>query len=359
MSRKSFFFKRSDMKKIILLTVLLFAWFAHAQKDFSHYRLVYPIGEDPNIRWISSYRPEEKILFEANPNVRFSFYNNIIKRFINEVQDAEGNPLKGFLKHPQAYYIAVRPQFRMYNDNSKPVKMPSYRVLFGTQHLFNIESSEQRKKYVGFSLESGHYSNGQSGCSFCGDFDDATAECDSVYNTITDDTNLSALLNRKNGNYSTNMTELILNYRTYRLDQVEFKPKSMHSFNLGVTLYHNLFFGLFDFGGYTQEDIEIYGHWRFMPSYEYMRVMTKKGARLTFKDNIEIIEGAHAQVQPLRNEVMLTYYPFPNIKEFGFFTSYIYGHDNYNFRFVDSGHQFSVGMSWSQFPDFPGTSKLH
>lgn len=347
------------MKKIICSLLFLLTLTAQAQKDFSNYRLVYPIGEDPNIRWMSSYRPEEKILFEANPNVRFSFYNNIVKRLIDEVQDEDGNPLKGFLKHPQAYYIAVRPQFRMYDDASKPVKMPSYRVLFGTQHLFNIESNEQRKKYVGFSLESGHYSNGQSGCSFCDDFDDATAQCDSVYRTITDDTNLSALLNRTSGNYSTNMTELILNYRTYHLDAVDFKPKAMHSFNLGVTLYHNRFFGLFDFGGYTKEDIAIYGHWRFLPSYEYMRVVTSKGARLTVKENLEIIQGAHPHVEPFRNELMLTYYPFPKIKEFGFFMSYIYGYDNYNFRFVDSGHQFSLGMSWSQFPDFPGTVKLN
>ena len=46
------------------------------------------------------------------------------------------------------------------------------------------------------------------------------------------------------------------------------------------------------------------------------------------------------------------YYPIGKFKEFGVMASYIYGHDNYNFRFVDGGSQFAFGLTWSSFPSF-------
>ena len=328
------------MKNTLFFLILFINYGLTAQKSFNDYVTFYPIGEDPNIRYMTSYTSQEKILFEANPIVRYSFYNNFVKELMNEKNI-----------HSQAWYINFKPQLRMYNDNSKPVRMPSYRIFLGTQHLFRLkETKEQNQKFIGFSLESGHYSNGQDGSAFSEEYADDSPESESIYNSITDQTDLSQLLNRKNGNFSTNLTELILNYRFYDIDD-EYKPSQMHSVNLGYTLYHNRFLGIADFGGYTQNDIKIYGRNRFLGGYEYMRVLKKnKNTRYTIKQNIEFIQKPHASVDPFRTETIFTYYPFPKSKTFGFMTSYIYGHDNYNFRFVDSGHQVSFGLTWSQFP---------
>ena len=53
------------------------------KKDFNNYFHFYPIGEDPNISLKTSYVSSETILFEANPNVRLSLYNNFQKQLLN------------------------------------------------------------------------------------------------------------------------------------------------------------------------------------------------------------------------------------------------------------------------------------
>ena len=324
--------------KLLSLFISLLAFFQYstAQKDFNNFVRFYPIGDDPSISFKSSYVKEETILFDANPNVRFSFYNDFIKGLLNNDQ------------HTQAWYVSFKSQIRMYVENSLPVKTPSYRVLIGTQHLFRLPGD----KFFGFSLESGHYSNGQSGCAFSTLFQDESAECDSIYNLITPDTDLSKILNRKNGNFSTNLTELVLNYRINVLDD-DFIPYKISSFRAGLMLYHDRFLGIADFGGYSDHDIKIYGRYRYLLGYEYSHVLKKgQGKRFSVSENIELIQGAHKHVNPLRSETTFSFYPFSKIKDFGFFISYVYGHDNYNYRFVDAGHQVGIGVTWSQFPPF-------
>lgn len=327
---------------ILLLQVLLLSTgLVCAQKSFNDFVQAYPIGDEPNMRYLSSYTKQETMLFEANPIVRYSFYNNFVKSLMNDST------------HMQGWYISFRPQLRMYTDNSKPVKTPSYRTYLGTQHMFRLPNkSDSTQQFLGFSLESGHYSNGQVMSAFSEKYPDGSKESDSIYNTITSATKLSDILNRNSGNFSTNLTELILNYRCYGLDD-NYQPKSMHSINLGYTLYHDLFLGLLDFGGYSDQDIKLYGKHRFLLTYEYMRVFEHwKNRRLNLKQSFEWIEKPHASVNRLRMESSCTLYPFSSNKTMGVVASYIYGHDNYNFRFVDSGHQFSVGLCWSQFPLF-------
>ena len=337
------------MKHLILFFVsILFCITLSAQKSFNDYIQSYPIGEDPNIRLMTSYTKQENILFEANPILRLSVYNNFIKKLMDENK-----------KHTQAWYVSFRPQLRMYTDNSLPVRTPSYRIFLATQHLFRLKTAKDYNvKFWGFSIESGHYSNGQDGCAFSEDFADEAMQCDSIYNTITSSTKLSNILNRRSGNFSTDLTELIFNYRTYKLDD-ENIPLQMHSFNLGYILYHDKFLGIGNFGGFTENDIKIYGRHRFLAGYEFMKVLKKfKEIRYSIKQNFELIHKPHNSVKPLRSESMLTIYPFPKSKALGFFLSYIYGHDNYNFRFVDSGHQGTFGISWNQFPPIQLTSKL-
>jgi hypothetical protein len=338
-----------NRKYIFLICFTAFCMTAMGQKNSSEYIQVYPIGDDPNIRGMSSYRPEETILFEANPIVRFSVYNNFLKRLMNDSC------------HAQAWYISVRPQFRMYTDNSLPVKTPSYRVLLGTQHLFRLPdpgSAARKEHFLGFSLESGHYSNGQSGCAFSETVEDGSPQCDSVYNLLTPETDLSKMLNRRSGNYSTNLTELIFSYRIYTIDGNNC-PMNGHIANAGIMLYHDRFLGIGNFGGYSDNDIKLYGRWRYLAGYEYMHVFKNgEGTRISLKENMEWIAGAAEQVNAFRNEVIVTWYPFPKSRALGFFAGYIYGHDNYNFRFVDSGHQGFIGITWTQFPPIQLTNRF-
>lgn len=330
------------MKLIATTLFLFFGYCGYAQFTAQYF----PIGEEPNIRWMSSYTPQESILFEANPTVRFSFFNNI------------ADTLRKKEHHSETWYVAVRPKLRMYTDNSLPVKTPSYRVFFGTQHMFMLPGSQPdtgKLEFISFSMESGHYSNGQSGCAFSKDIQDETLACDSVYSLITPQSDLSDILNRETGNFSTNMTEVILDYRKYKIgtDNV---PISMNAYKFGYTLFHDRFLFLGNFGGHSSQDIAIYGRHRLLAGYERMDIWKWKKEtdfRISFKQTMEFIADPHEHVNPFRFESMITVYPIPASPAVGFLISYIYGHDNYNYRFVDSGHQVSFGVSWDQFPPFP------
>jgi hypothetical protein len=325
----------------LVLCCLLFTGFVvQAQKPEEDYKQFYPIGDDPDILFKTNYNKDETILFEANPIVRYSFHNNIHKRLLNAKKTKAS-----------AFYIAFEPQLRMYTDNSLPVKMPSYKVQLGFQQLYRVNGNN----FFSFAVESGHYSNGQSGCAFSELFDDGSSQCDSIYNLIKPETNLSDLLNRKNGNFSTNLTEIIFNYRINGIDENFERLDRIHSLTLGVNIYHDRFWGLFDFGGYSDNDIEIYGRMRYSFGYSYTRLIKLEKpnpTRIAFAQNIELISGAHPWVNPVRSVTTITYYPVGKYKEFGICASYIYGHDNYNYRFVDSGSQLAIGFTWSSFPSF-------
>jgi hypothetical protein len=216
----------------------------------------------------------------------------------------------------------------------------------GGQFLYKTDKGD----FLALAIESGHYSNGQSGCTFDSDLNDETEECDDVYRLITSQTNLSEILNRNSGNFSTNLTRLSLNYRFNNINDDNI-PAIIHSFTAYWELYHNNMFGLVDLGGYSDFDIEIYGKHRFGFGYEFIHTPTDKiKFRYSLGQKFEIIQGAHNYVNPLRSESTIILYPWD--RDIGFFASYIYGHDNYNYRFVDSGHQINFGVTWDWFTPF-------
>jgi len=330
------------MRKTIPLSFIssFFSLVVFAQRPERDYKQFYPIGDDPDIVYKTSYIKSETILFEANPIARFSFYNNIHKNLLNKNKNKAS-----------AFYIAFEPQLRMYTDESLPVKMPSYKVQLGFQGLYRARLND----FFSFGIESGHYSNGQSGCAFNNSFKDGTHQCDSIYGLITDQSDLSQLLNRTNGNFSTNLTEIIFNYRFNKIDENFERPARIHSITLGLNIYHDKFWGLFDFGGYSDDDIKIYGRLRYTIGYSFIKLLKPDQSnpkRIAFTENIELISGAHPSVNPFRSVTTFAYYPIGKFKEFGIMASYIYGHDNYNFRFVDGGSQFAFGLTWSSFPSF-------
>ena len=303
-------------------------------KSFSGFREYYPISIKPNFSYLSSYSEyEADILFDAKPVVYYSIVNKMrqnIQHFNNKPSDA--------------IYISFQPHIRMYSENSLPVKTPSYKILFGWQRLYKTS----KDNFFSFLIESGHYSNGQSGCAFNSSLDDETTACTDFYATINSSTNLSALLNRANGNYSTNFTKLAINFRFNNL-HLSNKPYKVHSIGASWEIYHNNMFWLINKGGFSSEDIEIYGRNRFGFQYEFIHTYTTL-FRWSASLNLEIIQGAHEWVEPLRTEFTFTFYPFA--RDIGIFASYIYGHDNYNYRFIDSGNQISIGFAWDWFSPF-------
>ncbi|WP_298516573.1 hypothetical protein [uncultured Kordia sp.] len=334
------------MKKAILPLLLLIFYISFGQttdakdtqntmatSDTNAFNDDYPIAVKPAFSYMSNMNASESILFDAKPVVYYSIINNIRKN-MQEYDNKAGN----------AFYVTFQPHIRMYGETSKPVKTPSYRILFGWQQMIKTSSNN----FFAWAIESGHYSNGQSGCAFLAGEEDESMACNDFHATITDDSNLSALLNRTNGNFSTNTTKLSLNFRFNELNKRD-EPHKIHSFTASWELYHNRFVGLFDFGGYSDFDISIYGRNRFGFCYEYEHQWKPK-LRYAIEQKFEVIQGAHASVEPLRSETSFTLYPFN--RDIGFFVSYIYGHDNYNYRFVDSGNQIAIGVSWDWFQPF-------
>ncbi|WP_298902156.1 hypothetical protein [uncultured Psychroserpens sp.] len=300
----------------------------------SGFKEYYPIHEKPSIMWSSNLVSFEPIFFEAKPTVYYSISNNM--RYV----------MQNFAHKPSdAFYFTFQPHIRMYDEQSVPVKMPSYKVLAGWQRLVKTP----RNNFFSFAVESGHFSNGQSGCTFDSTLVDESDACTALHATITDSDNLSELLNRTNGNFSTNLTKLSLNFRVNRFGQNN-TPFISHSFSGAYTLFHNRLFGLIDKGGFSDFDIGIYGRHRFELDYEYIHTYAGK-FRYSLGINTEFIERPHPSVEPWRVELFITVYPF-KINDLAFFVKYNHGHDDYNIRFVDSGNQFSVGAVWDWFKPF-------
>lgn len=325
---------------LILLAISVQQSFAQFEK-YSH---VYPITQDPSVRWMSSYSPYETIQFEANPIIKFSFYNNFVKRLPDTTK-----------LHSMAQYIDFRPQFRLYKEESQPIKTPSYRIFLGTQHMFRLRSKKSNQvQLIGFALQSGHHSNGQSKCTFDGSKFDDSPRCNAIYDQITDTTDLSRILNRSNGNYSMNLSELTINYRFNTLNE-EGYAKHSHSVSLGYVIRHKGIFGIADVDLVSDGDLNLIGRHVLNFQYDYaftFRLVRKSNVwqRIRAKQNFEAVFDAHPHINPIRTETTLIFYPLSTVSALGISFSYIYGHDNYNYRIVDSGSQFTTGITWDLFP---------
>ena len=325
------------MKYLLILCFLLSFTSIHAQSDY------YIIGDDASVNLNFSDNPngDKGILFEAKPIVRYKLHNNI--------EDRLKDPTYRTLS---SSYLLFSPHLRMYNENSEPVKMPSYRVAFGYQKAWKLKKKNPNYKgLIAFAGEHGHYSNGQSGCAFSNLYEDDSAPCNTIYNTINNNQNinLSSLLNRSNGHFQTNYTSLFLNYRTFKLKDRDsaFYHKS-HSVSFKYTLFHRNVFLFVNYGGYSQNDIQIYGRHRFNIDYSYSCYGPKKTV-LKFSQQLGFIAGAHKSVTNYRSVTSLTFYPLPKHVNLGFKAAYVFGHDDYNIRFVDNVSQVTISAVFSPF----------
>lgn len=305
-----------------------------ASSGFKEY---YPIHVKPSLGYLSSMNDYETILFEAKPVVYYSFWNNMRSR----MQDTTYKENTSTYKPGNTIYALFQPQIRMYDETSLPVKTPSYRAALGWQFLKKRTNDD----FYSIALETGHYSNGQSGCIFASGLIDETPECEAAHALITPETNLSELLNRKNGNFSTNWTKLAFNYR-FNIFKDNGKPRMAHSLLASWEYYHNDMLGLIDIGGFSDFNLGIYGRNRFNLSYEFIHTYSGK-VRYSVEFKTEYISNPHPFVAPLRGEI--TGILYPGNLDFGIYLTYVNGHDNYNYRFVDSGNQFGIGIIWDWF----------
>ncbi|MEO9501064.1 hypothetical protein [Nonlabens ulvanivorans] len=316
-----------------LLSLLLFVSVSNAQTDqLKGFKDYYPISVRPEASIGLGNNPYEQILLEATPVVYYGFYNDM-RRSLNQDTITSGD----------AVYLSFQPHFRIYNEESKPVKTPSYKVLIGWQRIIKTDDDN----FLTAAIESGHFSNGQAGSAFSTEFEDNSEESIAIYDRITDDTDLAALLNRSTGNFSTNLTRFSFNYRlnTFNEDNI---PQKIHSMTATYQLYHDKFMGLIDFGGYNPQDIDIYGRHKFELGYEFTSHLKKM--RFTLSQQFDYTIGSHPSSVPYRSVTTGILYPWDN--DLGFFTKFSFGRDNYNYRFVDNFPRFTVGVTWDWFTPF-------
>jgi len=314
--------------------ILLIPTISHAQinSNDSGFKDYYPISKRPYLSGGIGNNPYENIVFDAKPVVYYGIYNDI-REALSKDTIAPGD----------AVYLSVQPHLRLYNENSKPVKTPSYKVFLGWQRILSTKNNN----FVTAAFETGHYSNGQTGAAFSTEFEEGTDGGNAAYDAITDNTNLSAILNRASGNFSTNLSRLSLNYRINEFDSME-KPTKIHSFTVTYQLYHNRFMGIFDFGGFNPNDIAIYGRHQVELTYGYTGYL--KDARYSLEQEVYLRFGSHPSVDFYRSESRGIIYPWDN--DFGFFAEFSFGFDDYNYRFVDSFPRLSIGVTWDWFSPF-------
>ncbi len=310
---------------------------AQINSDDSGFKDYYPIAKRPYLSGGIGNNPYENIVFDAKPVVYYGIYNDIREALSKDT-----------ITPGDAIYISIQPQLRLYNENSKPVKTPSYRAFLGWQRIL----STRNNNFFTAAFETGHYSNGQTGAAFSTEFEESTDGGNAAYNNINDNTNLSKILNRDSGNFSTNLSRFSLNYRINQFDSID-KPTRIHAFTLTYQLYHNKFMGLFDFGGFNPNDINIYGRSQVEMIYGYTGYLKKM--RYSLEQEVYLRFGSHPSVDFYRSESRGIIYPWDN--DFGFFTEFSFGFDDYNYRFVDSFPRLSVGVTWDWFSPFVTKSK--
>lgn len=325
--------KQHRVYTTILSIVLLMGFLSFGQSRIEgSFKDYYPISVRPDASIGLGNNKYEQILLEASPVVYYGFYNDL-REALNRDTITSGD----------AIYLSVQPQFRIYNEDSKPVKTPSYKFLIGWQRIIKTDQNN----FLTAAIESGHYSNGQSRSAFNAQFEDNSPESTALYEEFTDDTDLAALLNRSSGNFSTNLTRLSFNYRVNTFNELNV-PQKIHSITATYQLYHNKFMGFVDFGGYNPEDIDIYGRHQVELGYEFTSQL--KSMRYTLSQQFNYMIGSHPSSVPYRSVTRAILYPLEN--DLGFFARFSFGRDNYNYRFLDNFPRLSFGITWDWFTPF-------
>ena len=203
---------------ISLLATFLFTQAIAQNMKNSPFSGYLPIRESPELNWSTPMTESEPLLFEAEPILYYNLYNNY------PYYETKENPKE------EAFYLYFNSHFRMFQGRSRPVRMPSYKIFMGWQRSYDLG-----RDYFSFAIESGHYSNGQSGCAWSDTAVDGTRSCELIAESITDNEDLSKRLNRINGNFSTNLSKIRFQYV---LPKRGLGNMNIHRFDLDYTYKH-------------------------------------------------------------------------------------------------------------------------
>ena len=313
------------LRIITFCLIISFSVALEAQKrnPFNSYL---PIMESSSISWRSPMNKNENIVFDLQPTLYYQFYNT----YSNQ---------EGLDK--QAVYANFKSHLRMYNENSLPVKTPSYKAFLGYQRSFSWS-----KNQLNIAIETGHYSNGQSRCAWDASVADGSEECQAAYRAINDDTDLADIYNRNSGNFSINLSQLIVQFVIPRVDETKLRDAAIaHRFTLTLGRNDEAFALLFDFSG-KEDDIQLVGD-NFINIETESFFSPNEKLDFSLKNELEYVNGVHASINPWRYTFSVNVFPLEWVT--AFYVAYTTGHDNYNYRIVDSGNQISVGVRWDLF----------
>lgn len=228
--------------------------------------------------------------------------------------------------------LSFEGDLRMLAQESKPVRMPSYRPNISSQ-VFHIWP---RAHPILLSLRTGlfHYSNGQEQCTFSSEYTDDSEACRVLTNQVSDP---QRALNDRNGNFSMNgwIAELF-----GRVHQVNANGVAIGHLALGVLVAGMIRKGpgamepaLQRLYGWGQVGAALEGHRRF------------GWASMTARGSIDYYPGSGAAVPAAAGVAEFVLGPYW-LSGLGFFARYYGGRDFYNAFFVDRLRQFSAGIAW-------------
>lgn len=228
--------------------------------------------------------------------------------------------------------LSFEGNLRMLAEESKPVRMPSYRPSISGQvfYLWHLPYP------VLFGLRAGmfHFSNGQEGCTFDASEKDTSDACRAGMRYVE---NPSRELNRRTGNFATNGFLLDVDARVHRLNR---RGVAVSYLRVGFGMAGNF---RTDRLGMERGLRKLYGWGPISGRFEMRHLLGR--AALTVRAEVSGFpkSGRHVPRASGSLEVVVS----PDwLTSFGFFVRYYGGRDFYNAFFVDAIQQFSTGLAW-------------
>jgi hypothetical protein len=262
----------------------------------------------------------EDLTFALEYALHLSAYSNVRE------QALDGNRWAG------AVTLTFEGDLRMFNSESKPVRMPSYRPNLNGQ-LFYLWHRPQPVLF-GFRFALEHYSNGQEQCAFDRNQPDESDVCRQATDAVT---NPARQLNRISGNFATNGWIMELNGRIH---QTNSKGVAIGHLAAGFGV-----FGMVQRGSLALEPYmrRLYGWGRLSANLEAKKrfgwaTMTVRANGAFYPSTAGITPNKSISVEAVIGPYWLT--------GLGFFARYYGGRDFYNAFFVDSIQQFAAGLAW-------------
>jgi hypothetical protein len=232
-----------------------------------------------------------------------------------------------------AVTLSFEGALRMAANESKPVRMPSYRPSISGQVFYTF--FHPVPIIVALQVNAFHYSNGQEYCTF-GDrtLRSESSACQAMVSRVS---NPSAQLNRQDGDFSMNGWIAELHGRVH---EVNAKGVAIGHLALGVGVQGHIKHGP---GAMDAPLRRLYGDFRVELELEAKRrvgwaSLIVRGAFVTNTGTSPTVPASSGRVEGVVDPYWLT--------GLGLFVRYYGGRDFYNAFFVDSVHQFSAGVAW-------------